>query len=252
MPGTILYVENLTVSFSGFKALNNLNFCVRYGELRFLIGPNGAGKTTLLDVVCGRIKPDGGRVIFKEDVDIAARQEHELVMLGISRKFQTPAVFSEFTVMENMEISLRYRRGVLPNLFHRIDVADRAKIEHVLEEIGLSDKTTVKAGVLSHGEKQRLEIGMLLVQEPDLMLLDEPVAGLTKQEKKQMGELLQTISDRCSILVVEHDMSFVRRFARRVTVMHEGRVLCEGDMNMVQEDPQVVEVYLGRGGCPPC
>ncbi|GAW92792.1 urea ABC transporter ATP-binding protein UrtD [Calderihabitans maritimus] len=252
MAGTVIYVENLTVSFNGFKALNQMNFCMRYGELHFLIGPNGAGKTTLLDVICGKLKPTRGRVIFKEEVDIGKRQEHDLVNLGISRKFQTPSVFTDLTVYENLDLALRRKRGILSALFHKTTPAEEERIIATLENIRLTDKIHVKAGLLSHGEKQRLEIGMLLVQDPELLLLDEPVAGLTKSERQKIGELLQSISQRCSVLVVEHDMGFVRQFAQRVTVMHEGKVLSEGNVARIQSDPKVIEVYLGRGGDNSC
>lgn len=252
MAGTVVYVENLTVTFNGFKAIDKMNFCMNYGELRFLVGPNGAGKTTLLDVICGRLKPTSGRVIFKEDIDIAKKQEHELVLLGIGRKFQTPSVFTDLTVFENLDLALRRKKGILPALFHKNTAAEKERIMSILESVWLVDKMHLKAGMLSHGEKQRLEIGMLLVLEPELLLLDEPVAGLTKDERQKMGELLQTISRECSVLVVEHDMGFIRQFARRITVMHEGKVLSEGNITKVQSDPKVVEVYLGRGGDKPC
>ncbi|MCL6634454.1 MAG: urea ABC transporter ATP-binding protein UrtD [Peptococcaceae bacterium] len=247
MAGTIVYLEGITVSFDGFRAINGLSSCVEYGELRFLIGPNGAGKTTLLDVICGRVKPASGRVIFKEDIDICRKQEHEIVRLGISRKFQTPAVFANLTVFENMELSLRQNRGVFASLFAKLTSEEEDIIYSNLETIGLDQKAHVKAGSLAHGEKQWLEIGMLLVQDPELLLLDEPVAGMTKKETEKTGELLQSIAKNRSVLVVEHDMEFVRNFAKKVTVMHEGKILCEGPVERVQNDPKVIEVYLGRG-----
>jgi len=248
MAGTIIYAENITVTFNGFKALDKLNFYVDYGELRFLIGPNGAGKTTLLDVICGKIRPAGGRIIFKEDIDLAGKQEHQIVLFGISRKFQAPSVFTELTVLENIELALSRQKGIISALLSRRIPEEEGKITAILKNIRLNEKKNVKAGLLSHGEKQRLEMGMLLVQDPELLLLDEPAAGLTKMERQEMGELLQSVCKRCSVAVVEHDMSFVRQFAQRVTVMHEGKILSEGSIDHVQNDPKVIEVYLGRAG----
>lgn len=247
---TILYIENLTVDFDGFKAIDKLSMYVDYGELRFLIGPNGAGKTTLLDVICGKIKPQDGRVIFKDNIDVLRKKEHELVTLGIGRKFQTPSVFTDLTVFENMEISLKRRKNILSCIFSKTDKNEKDKILYILQLTGLKEKRNLKASFLSHGEKQMLEIAMLLVQEAELILLDEPAAGLTKEERTRMGKLLKDILKikNCSILIVEHDMNFVRQFAKRITVMHEGRVLCEGNIDVIQKDPNVVEVYLGRGG----
>jgi len=247
MGSTIMYLEGITVSFDGFKAVDHLSTYVEYGELRFLIGPNGAGKTTLLDVICGRVKPERGRVIFKEDIDMCRKQEHEIVRLGISRKFQTPAVFTNLSVFENLELSLRQNRGVFSSLFAKLTSDQEDIIFSNLETIGLAEKAWDKAGSLAHGEKQWLEIGMLLVQEPELLLLDEPVAGMTKSETEKTGELLQSIAKNRSVLVVEHDMEFVRQFAKKVTVLHEGKILCEGPVEKVQNDQRVVEVYLGRG-----
>ncbi|MFZ5596872.1 MAG: urea ABC transporter ATP-binding protein UrtD [Bacillota bacterium] len=247
MSGTIIYLENLTVDFDGFKAIEGLNSCVFYGELRFLIGPNGAGKTTLLDVICGRVKPARGRVIFKEDIEICKKQEQEIARLGIGRKFQTPAVFANLTVFENLELSIQKDRGILSAMLNSLTDEQREKIFSCLKTIGLDEKAGVKAGSLAHGEKQWLEIGMLLIQEPELLLLDEPVAGMTKKETEKTGELLRSIARDRSVIVVEHDMEFVRRFAEKVTVMHEGKILCEGTMDEVQNDSRVIEVYLGRG-----
>lgn len=247
MGSTIMYLEGITVSFDGFKAVDHLSTYVEYGELRFLIGPNGAGKTTLLDVICGRVKPERGRVIFKEDIDMCRKQEHEIVRLGISRKFQTPAVFTNLSVFENLELSLRQNRGVFSSLFAKLTSDQEDIIFSNLKTIGLAEKAWDKAGSLAHGEKQWLEIGMLLVQEPELLLLDEPVAGMTKRETEKTGELLQSIAKNRSVLVVEHDMEFVRQFAKKVTVLHEGKILCEGPVEKVQNDQRVVEVYLGRG-----
>lgn len=247
MAGTILYLENVTVDFDGFKAIEKLSFYLEYGELRFLIGPNGAGKTTLLDVVCGKTRPAEGRVVFGENVDITNKKEHKIVRLGICRKFQTPSVFTNHTVAENLELAVQKRRGVVASLFSPLTPGQKEIIHSNLQDIGLADKANIKAGALSHGEKQWLEIGMQLVQEPELLLLDEPVAGMTKKETEKTGQLLQNISKSRSVMVVEHDMEFVRNFAHKVTVMHEGKILCEGPVEKVQNDPKVVEVYLGRG-----
>lgn len=247
MAGTMLYLENVTVDFDGFKAIEKLNFYLEYGELRFLIGPNGAGKTTLLDVICGKTAATEGRVVFGENMDITREKEHKIVRLGICRKFQAPSVFTNHTVLENLELAVQKKRGVISSLFSRMTAQQKEIIYSNLENIGLVDKAQVKAGALSHGEKQWLEIGMQLVQEPELLLLDEPVAGMTKKETEKTGQLLQDIIKSRAVMVVEHDMDFVRSFAHKVTVMHEGKILCEGSMDKVQSDPKVVEVYLGRG-----
>lgn len=254
MSPMILYVDNLVVSFNGFRAVNDLNLYLGYGELRFLIGPNGAGKTTLLDVLCGKVKPESGTISFRDKIIVNRLQEHELVRAGISRKFQSPSIFNEFTVEENLDLAVRRNKAVFPIMFGRgkEPAARREAIREALEEVWLAEQTYRLAGTLSHGEKQRLEIAMLLVQKPELLLLDEPVAGLTSHEKEKMGELLQKIAEKHTCLVVEHDMKFVRRFAQRVTVMHEGRVLAEGDMAHIQSDPRVIEVYLGREGAMAC
>lgn len=247
MAGTILFLENVTVDFDGFKAIEKLNFYLGYGELRFLIGPNGAGKTTMLDVICGKTRAAEGRVVFGENTDITSEKEHKIVRLGICRKFQAPSVFTNHTVLENLELAVQKNRGVICSLFFPLTAQQKETIYFNLENIGLVDKAGVKAGALSHGEKQWLEIGMQLVQEPELLLLDEPVAGMTKKETEKTGQLLQEIIKSRAVMVVEHDMNFVRNFAHKVTVMHEGKILCEGSMDRVQNDPKVVEVYLGRG-----
>lgn len=247
MAGTILYLENVTVDFDGFKAIEKLNFYLEYGELRFLIGPNGAGKTTLLDVICGKTRPTQGRVVFGDNKDITSQKEHKIVRLGICRKFQAPSVFTNHTVAENLELAVQKKRGVWSSLFSPLTAEQKETVHSNLENIGLADKVNVKAGALSHGEKQWLEIGMQLVQEPELLLLDEPVAGMTKKETEKTGELLQSIIQNRAVMVVEHDMDFVRNFAHKVTVMHEGKILCEGPVDKVQTDPRVIEVYLGRG-----
>jgi urea transport system ATP-binding protein len=245
MSDAILQIEQVTVRFDGFTVLDSLNFGIGRGELRFLIGPNGAGKTTLLDVITGKTKPASGRVLF-EGADTRRQSEHSLVRRGIGRKFQTPTVFASLTVAQNIEVMLGFRER-LPALVRALPSPARDRLQHTLELVGLAERADMQAGALSHGEKQWLEIGMLLAQEPKLLLLDEPVAGMTRRERDRTGELLTAISRERSTLVVEHDMEFVRQFATTVTVLHAGRVLCEGMMDQVQRDPRVVEVYLGRG-----
>jgi urea transport system ATP-binding protein len=245
--GSIIYLEGVTVDFDGFKALRNLNFIVDYRELRVVIGPNGAGKTTLLDVISGTVKPVSGRVVFGKDTDLIGLPEHEITTLGIGRKFQTPSVYSNLSVWENLDLSLkRTSKGVFATLVSNPDRAEIEKITSTLETIGLAEKVDVRAGALSHGEKQWLEIGMVLLQDPALLLIDEPVAGMTDRETEQTGLLLQSLAARRSVIVIEHDMEFVRQIARTVTVLHEGTVLCEGPVEKVQADPRVVEIYLGR------
>ncbi|WNQ09525.1 urea ABC transporter ATP-binding protein UrtD [Paenibacillus aurantius] len=246
--GELIRVEDVEVAFDGFKALRGLSFTLMPAELRFLIGPNGAGKTTLLDVLCGKVKPTRGTVRYQGHIDLTRQQEHQIVQLGIGRKFQAPSIFSTLTVEENLLLSMRQRRGLLSSLTARTTSAQRSKMREHLELIGLAGKALHKAGSLSHGEKQWLEIGMLLIQEPELLLLDEPAAGMTDSETEKTGELLHKINDRQTVLVVVHDMEFVRRFAKTVTVMHEGSVLCEGTMDEIQADDKVAEVYLGRRG----
>ncbi len=244
--GTILYLEGVTVSFEGFRALQNLNFIMEKGELRFVIGPNGAGKTTLLDVVCGMVKPIKGRVIFEESTDLLPLREHQIANKGIGRKLQTPTVFPHHTVFDNLALSVRGGKSVAPTLFGRRASDERERIFSILELIGLVEHADRPAGTLAHGQKQWLEIGMLMAQDPKLLLIDEPVAGMTGREREQTGLLLETIARDHSVLVIEHDMEFVRLHARTVTVLHEGSVLCEGPMHQVQNDPRVIEVYLGR------
>ncbi|TBL71565.1 urea ABC transporter ATP-binding protein UrtD [Paenibacillus thalictri] len=244
----ILRAENLEVDFDGFKAILGLDFQLQYGELRFLIGPNGAGKTTLLDVICGKAKPSKGKMLFKGHIDIARHQEHQIAQLGIGRKFQAPSIFMTLSVLENMLLSLKQNRGLLSSLITKTTSEQRDKLVHYLSMIGLSNKSKEKAGSLSHGEKQWLEIGMLLIQEPELLLLDEPAAGMTDAETEKTGELLHKINNNQTVIVVEHDMEFVRQFAKTVTVMHEGSILREGTMQDIQQDDKVAEVYLGRRG----
>lgn len=244
MTQKIIEARNLTVSFDGFKVLDNLTFSMNAGELRFLIGPNGAGKTTLLDVITGKTRAATGQISF-DNLEIQRWTEHRRVQHGISRKFQTPSIFGSLTVVANLEVAVGFR-SPLGQLLRPLPVEMTEKIAQVLEMIGLQNRARLTAGQLSHGEKQWLEIGMMLVQEPKLMLLDEPVAGMTRRERDHTGALLQAIGDRCSVLVVEHDMVFVRQFASTVTVLHMGQLLCEGPVETVQNDPRVVEVYLGR------
>jgi urea transport system ATP-binding protein len=245
--GTIMYLEGVTVSFDGFQALRGVDFYVDHGELRALIGPNGAGKTTLLDVICGKARPDTGRVIFGDKTDLSKLEEHQITMLGVGRKFQTPAVFKQMSLFENLTLAHRHPRHVWSTLFTTLQAEQRDKINSTLETLGLIDKAHQPAGTLSHGEMQWLEIGMVIVQEPLLFLLDEPVAGMTRDEREKTAELLQWLASEHAVLVVEHDMEFVRQTAHRVTVLHEGSILCEGSVEHVQNDPRVVEVYLGRG-----
>jgi len=240
-----LYLEGLTVSFDGFKALNDLSLYVEPGELLCIIGPNGAGKTTMMDVITGKTRPDSGSAWFGEDVDLLRLTEAEIVDAGIGRKFQKPTVFEQLTVFENLELALAGKRTFWRTLRARISASEEARIREVLEVIGLTSQWSAPARILSHGQKQWLEIGMLLTQNPELLLVDEPVAGMTPQEIQHTAELLLSLEGEHSIVVVEHDMNFVRSIARRVTVLHEGQVLAEGDMDKVQKDPRVKEVYLG-------
>lgn len=241
-----LFTENVTVEFSGFKAVQDLNFSLRRGELRFLIGPNGAGKTTLLDVICGRVQPATGRVMFHDGTNLARLQEHQIVAKGVARKFQTPSVFGSLTVWDNLALALRGPRGVWATLRAKTSSAQKDELEHWLNIIGLTEQAHTLAASLAHGQKQWLEIGMVLVQKPDVLLLDEPAAGMTDHETDQLGVLLGTLEAHQSVLVVEHDMEFVRRYAQTVTVMHEGKILCEGSMDEVQADERVAQVYLQR------
>jgi urea transport system ATP-binding protein len=245
--GSIIYLEGVIVDYDGFKALDNLNFFVNYNELRIVIGPNGAGKTTLLDVICGKTKPASGRVIFGKDIDLIGKREDQISALGIGRKFQAPSIYANLTVWENLDLSLkRESKGVFATLMSKPTEAERGKIEAALETIGLKDYPYRRAGSLSHGQKQWLEIGMVILQDPLLLLVDEPVAGMTDKETKQTGLLLQTLAERHAVVVIEHDMEFVRQIARTVTVLHEGTVICEGPVDKVQADDRVREIYLGR------
>jgi urea transport system ATP-binding protein len=243
--GKGLSLKDVTVSFDGFKALDNLSLTIEPGELRCIIGPNGAGKTTMMDVITGKTKPDRGSVRFGADLDLLQLSEKEIVDLGIGRKFQKPTVFEHLSVFENLELALWGDKSVWRMLVARLTRSERAHIDDVLELTGLQDHRSSPARQLSHGQKQWLEIGMLVIQEPELLLVDEPVAGMTPQEIERTAELLRSLRAEHSLIVVEHDMDFVRSIARRVTVLHEGRVLAEGDMDQVQNDPRVIEVYLG-------
>jgi urea transport system ATP-binding protein len=240
-----LSIEDVTLDFDGFLALRNLRFSMEKGELRFVIGPNGAGKTSLLDVITGKVRPTSGRVTF-DGHDLVGRLPHEIAALGVGRKFQTPAVFPGHTVFENMVLALRGPRGVAATLFRRMRPTYREEIFEILEIMGLTAESERPAGLLSHGRKQWLELAMLMTQEPSLLLLDEPAAGMTGLERDQTVRLLETIAKDRTVLVIEHDMEFVRRLAKKVTVLCAGSVLCEGTMSEVQANPTVVEVYLGR------
>ncbi len=243
--GTILYLEDVSVSFDGFKALNQLSLYIDAGELRCLIGPNGAGKTTLMDVITGKTRPDSGSVFFGQTLDLLQMDEPAIAQAGICRKFQKPSVFETLSVFENLELALAANKGAWATLFARLNGAQQERIEQVMEIIGLTEHRSRLAGILSHGQKQWLEIGMLLMQEPKVMLVDEPVAGMTHQEVERTAQLLLSLQGERSIIVVEHDMEFVRSIAQRVTVLHEGSVLTEGSMAEVQNDPRVIQVYLG-------
>ncbi len=243
---TILYLNGVSVSFDGFKAIDNLSLYVNKNELRSIIGPNGAGKTTMMDIITGKTRPDEGKVIFDDMTDLTIMSEAEIANLGIGRKFQKPTVFEHHTVYENLKLALEGRRKVFENLFFKITDEDDDRIQEVLKTIDLDKHSQRDAGELSHGQKQWLEIGMLLMQNPKLLLVDEPVAGMTKQESEHTAELLISLAEKHSVVVVEHDMEFVRSIAKRVTVLHQGRVLAEGSMESVQNDPKVIEVYLGE------
>jgi urea transport system ATP-binding protein len=242
----VLYIESVTVSFDGFKALNDLSLYIQAGELRCIIGPNGAGKTTMMDVITGKTRPDHGSVWFGQTIDLLGLTEPEIAHAGIGRKFQKPTVFGEHTVFENLELAMAGNKSVWRMLFARLTSAQRERIDEVLELIGLAAHRHARAGALSHGQKQWLEIGMLLMQDPQLLLVDEPVAGMTPQETERTAELLVSLAGKHSVVVVEHDMNFVRSIARKVTVLHEGHVLAEGSMDEVQSNPRVKEVYLGE------
>jgi urea transport system ATP-binding protein len=239
----LLEIRDLSVVFDGFRAIDGVDFTVDQGELRFLIGPNGAGKTTLIDVITGLTKPATGTVRFGGK-DLVGRKEHEIVRLGVGRTFQTSVVFEELTVLENLDLAANFRRPLWSHLRRRRGISDT--VLQALETTRLQDLAQSKAGILSHGQRQWLEIGMLIAQEPQLLLLDEPVAGMSLEERSRTGELLTQIARDHTVIVVEHDMDFLRRYASQVTVLHEGKVLIEGSVEQVRADPRVQEVYLGR------
>jgi urea transport system ATP-binding protein len=248
-PKYMLTVEDVSKTYDGFKAITDLNFYLFEGELRTVIGPNGAGKSTFFDLITGRAKPDKGKIEFGFDTDLTAMNEYEINRLGIGRKFQTPSVFTEHTVYNNIVLSLIGSRGVFASIFKRLSSTERDRIDELLKLVRLDGKRDWKAGMLAHGEKQWLEIGMLLAQDPKILLVDEPAAGMTDEETHRTGELLISLAGKHSIVVIEHDMTFVKQIARdgQVTVLHQGSVLCEGKFDDVQSNPKVREVYLGRG-----
>jgi urea transport system ATP-binding protein len=244
--GGILYLDGISVSFDGFKALNDLNLVVDAGELRCVIGPNGAGKTTMMDVITGKTRPDAGSAFFGQSIDLTRLSEPEIADRGIGRKFQKPTVFTDHTVFENLELARRADKRVWPTLTAKLDSTARDRILTILDTIKLAPEARRPAGLLSHGQKQWLEIGMLLMQEPQLLLLDEPVAGMTDDETMRSADLFLSLAGDYTLVVVEHDMDFVAKIADRVTVLHEGHVLAEGSMAQVQQNEQVIEVFLGR------
>jgi urea transport system ATP-binding protein len=244
--GSILYLDGITVSFDGFKALNNLSLIIGEGEMRAIIGPNGAGKTTMMDVITGKTRPDEGEALFGGTIDLLKRDEADIATLGIGRKFQRPSVFESHTAWDNIELALAGHRGIVESLFYKLSAPQKARIEEILDTVGLCSQAGRLAAHLSHGQKQWLEIGMLLAQEPKLLLVDEPVAGMTDDETAETAKLLKKIAQEKAVVVVEHDMSFVRELGVRVTVLHEGSVLAEGSLDAVSADPKVIEVYLGR------
>jgi urea transport system ATP-binding protein len=241
----VLDIEGLTVSFDGFKAIDSLNLYVDKGELRVIIGPNGAGKTTLLDLICGKTRASSGRIRFMGK-EVTRMPEHEIVREGIGRKFQTPSIYENLSVWQNLEVSFPRGRSVFGALAFKCDDEVSERVRSVAQEINLGDQLDTEAGLLSHGQKQWLEIGMLLMQNPDLLMLDEPIAGMSVREREQTAELLKRICVNRSMIVIEHDMDFVKKIADKVTVMHQGKILAEGPMEKVQADPTVIDVYLGH------
>jgi urea transport system ATP-binding protein len=250
VPETIVDVREVTVSFGGFKAINELNFSIERGELRVVIGPNGAGKTTLLDCITGKVRPTKGKVVYQPadcpPRDISRMGVEDIARLGIGRKFQTPNVFKSLTVLENLKLAIKSRRGVGATLMAPFSQNGRHHIQEIMETIGLAAKANTLAGILAHGEKQWLELGMLMAQDPELLLVDEPVAGMSPRESERTGNLLMAMARKHTLLVIDHDMTFVRQIASKVTVLHEGRLLCQGSMMEVQNNPKVIEVYLGQ------
>ncbi|HVB46882.1 MAG TPA: urea ABC transporter ATP-binding protein UrtD [Burkholderiales bacterium] len=244
--GAILYLEGISVSFDGFQALNNLSLSIDVGELRCVIGPNGAGKTTMMDVITGKTRPDTGSAFFGQTIDLTHLSEAQIAQAGIGRKFQKPTIFEQHSVFENLELAMKSDKRVRKTLFARLSSAERDRIADMLRRVRLTESADRPAGLLSHGQKQWLEIAMLLMQEPRLLLLDEPVAGMSDDETERTAELFLSLAGKHSLVVVEHDMAFVASIARKVTVLHEGSVLAEGPHEQVQNDPRVIEVYLGR------
>ena len=240
-----LAIEDLTVSFDGFKAIDALTLYIDKNELRVIIGPNGAGKTTLLDLICGKTRASTGSIKFKNE-EMSKLPEYRIVRSGIGRKFQTPSIYENLTVFQNLEVSFPRGRGVFGALAFKCTPEVRERVQTVAEEIGLADALPTEAGLLSHGQKQWLEIGMLLMQEPELLMLDEPIAGMSVRERELTAELLKRICKGRSMIVIEHDMDFVKEIAHKVTVMHQGKILAEGSMEQVQADPRVIDVYLGH------
>ena len=244
--GVVLYLEDISVSFDGFKALNKLSLAIDVGELRCVIGPNGAGKTTMMDVITGKTRPDAGTAFFGQSIDLTRLSDAEIAHAGIGRKFQKPTIFEQHSAFENLELAMKADKRARTALFAKLALSERDRIAEMLRLIRLQDSADRPAGLLSHGQKQWLEIGMLLMQEPRLLLLDEPVAGMTDEETERTAELFVSLAGKHSLVVVEHDMAFIETIARKVTVLHEGSVLAEGPMSQVQNDPRVIEVYLGR------
>ena len=244
--GLILYVEDVSVSFDGFKAINDLNFYIEVGELRCMIGPNGAGKTTMMDIITGKTRPDKGSVWFGQNINLLKMTEPEIAQAGVGRKFQKPTVFEHHNIFENLEMAMAGDKRVWPTYRAKLSSEQYDRIMSVMDTIGLSDNARQRAGALSHGQKQWLEIGMLLMQNPRLLLVDEPVAGMTHQEMDKTGELLTSLAGEHSVVVVEHDMDFVRSIANKVSVLHQGSILAEGTMDEVQNNKKVIEVYLGE------
>jgi urea transport system ATP-binding protein len=244
--GVVLYLDGISVSFDGFRALDNLSLTIDAGELRCVIGPNGAGKTTMMDVITGKTRPDEGRAVFGQSADLLRLSEAEIAHAGIGRKFQKPTIFEQLTAFENLELAMKADKRVRATLFAKLGSEERDTIAATLMLVGLQESADRTAGLLSHGQKQWLEIGMLLMQEPQLLLLDEPVAGMSDQETERTAELFLSLAGTHSLVVVEHDMAFVETIARKVTVLHEGSVLAEGPLDQVKNDERVIEVYLGR------
>jgi urea transport system ATP-binding protein len=244
--GVVLYLEDISVSFDGFKALNKLSLAIDAGELRCVIGPNGAGKTTMMDVITGKTRPDAGHAFFGQTIDLTTLTEAQIAHAGIGRKFQKPTIFESHSVFENLELAMKADKRVRRTLRAKLSSEEDGRIAETMRQIRLDAAASRPAGLLSHGQKQWLEIGMLLMQEPQLLLLDEPVAGMSDDETERTAELFLSLAGQRSLVVVEHDMAFIAKIAKKVTVLHEGSVLAEGTLDTVQNDPRVVEVYLGR------